>query len=158
MASLFDTTRNFSLYTIPAAWLISIAPHFYSAALYSSASSKKFNAISPREMPAQIKDDQSVDQATKARFTRAESASANGFENIGLFAAAVAAGNAAGLDHGYLNTLSGLYLASRVAYTLIYINNTSEGMARARTGAFLSGVGIIFTLFISAGNQLRRTL
>ena len=32
-AAFLDTTRNLSLYTIPAAWVLSIVPHFYAASL-----------------------------------------------------------------------------------------------------------------------------
>lgn len=158
MASIFDTTRNLSLYAVPAAWVLAMIPKFYAAGIYNAASSKQYNAISPRSMPKQIAEDQSVDQATKDRFTRAESASSNGHENLALFATALVAGNAAGLEHTYLNTLSGLYLLSRVAYTLIYINNTTPTAAKARSASFLVGVGIIMTTFVSAAKKFTRTL
>lgn len=60
--------------------------------------------------------------------TRAESAQQNGFENVGLFAAAVVAGNIAKLDNSTLNILSGGYILSRIAYNYIYITNTSDAM------------------------------
>ena len=40
-------------------------------------------------------------------------------------------------------------------YNLVYINNTTEGMATLRSAVFLAGVGQIFTLFIKSGNVLR---
>jgi hypothetical protein len=103
----------------------------------------------------------------------------NGFENVGLFAAAVVAGNIANLDNSTLNFWSGGYLVSRVVYTYVYINNTSDTMgksmvpgykygdekglltcmvANARSGIFLAGIGAIFTLFIKSGNALRNRL
>lgn len=91
---------------------------------------------------------------TKGRIIRAEGAQQNGFENIGLFASAVLAGNLAGLPAATLNTLSGGYLVSRVVYNAIYITNTSEGMANVRTVVFLSGIAQIMTLFVKAGNAL----
>ncbi|MGG6496847.1 UNVERIFIED_CONTAM: MAPEG family protein, partial [Bacteroidetes bacterium 56_B9] len=54
-----------------------------------------------------------------------------GFENLGLFAAAVVAGNIVRLDNWTLNVLSGGYLLSRVAYNLIYINNTTDAMGES---------------------------
>ena len=104
-----------------------------------------------------VAEDQSIDQATKGRILRAESAQQNGFENIGLFAAAVVAGNAAGLDNWWLNTLSAGYIASRAVYNFIYINNTTEGIAQTRTAVFLGGLGMIMSLFVMAGNTLRNT-
>ncbi|GAB7357383.1 hypothetical protein MBLNU459_g8323t1 [Dothideomycetes sp. NU459] len=153
-ANLLDTTRNYSLYTIPAAWVLSTAPHIYAAAL----GGKRFDNRSPRGFTSSLKDDQTLDAATKERIIRAEGAQQNGFENVGLFAAAVVAGNYARLDNYTLNALSGAYLISRAAYNLIYINNVSDGMATARTGVFFTGLGMIFTLFIKSGNALRNAL
>lgn len=92
---------------------------------------------------------------TKDRIMRAEAAQTNGFENLAFFASAVVAGNLAGLPAQTLNTLSGGYLISRVLYNLIYINNTSKAIANTRSVVFVSGVGMIFTLFIKSGNILR---
>lgn len=86
---------------------------------------------------------------------RCEGAQNNGFENLAFFASAVVAGNLAGLPARTLNALSGGYLLSRIVYNYIYINNTSDGMASARTGVFFTGIGMIFTLFIKSGNILK---
>lgn len=80
---------NQSLYTIPAAWVLAIAPHFYAASL----GGKAFDKRSPRSYTSSLKDDQTLDAATKQRIIRAEGAQQNGFENLGLFAAAVVAAN-----------------------------------------------------------------
>jgi len=150
MTSLFDTTRNFSFYSVPAAWVLALFPH-----IYASAQSKSFDNRSPRSYTKSLDQDQTIDQATKDRILRCEGAQQNGFENIALFATAVVAGNLAGLSAQTLNTLTGGYLASRMIYTYIYINNTSDAMANARTGIFLTGIGLIFTLFIKSGNALK---
>lgn len=67
-------------------------------------------------------------KATKAKIIRAEGAQQNGFENIGLFAAAVVIGNVAKLNNSTLNTLSGCYLLSRLAYNVLYITNTTDAV------------------------------
>lgn len=77
-----------------------------------------------------------------------------GFENLGLFAAAVTAGNAAGLPASTLNTLSFSYLLSRVVYNLLYINNETDVAANARSVVFVGGVGLIMTIFVKAGNKV----
>lgn len=128
-----------------------------------------------------MQSNQTLDAATKQRIVRAEGAQQNGFENVGLFASAVVAANSksdffagdsrslqerntradpilqsvAKVDNWTLNVLSGSYLVSRAVYNIIYINNESEGLAGARTATFLGGVGVIFTLFVKAGNALR---
>lgn len=77
MATLFDTTRNFSFYTvkpffhpnikqvaekscsqIPAAWLIAFLPHPYAVSL-----SKKFDNVSPRTYIGSLQNDQTIDQS-----------------------------------------------------------------------------------------------
>lgn len=59
------------------------------------------------------------------------------------------AGNYAKLDNETLNWLSIGYLGSRVAYNLLYVNNTSDG-----TGEFgdFDGVGMILTDYSECQN------
>ncbi|KAN0062253.1 hypothetical protein ACQY0O_005434 [Thecaphora frezii] len=91
---------------------------------------------------------------TDKRFVRAEAANANGFENLGFFAAAVVAGNIAGLPPHELNALTFGYLVSRVVYNYFYITVKDEAAVPLRSGSYLAGIGIIFTLFIRAGNKV----
>ncbi|CAL3971408.1 unnamed protein product [Diplocarpon coronariae] len=151
MASLLDTTPNVSLYTIPAAWLVAFLPHAYAASL-----STKFDHKSPRTYVGRLAEDQTIDQATRDRIVRSEGAQSNGFENLGLFAAAVVAGNVARLPAQTLNTLAGGYVASRILYNYLYITNTSDTAANTRSIVFVSGVGLVWTLFIRSGNILRK--
>jgi uncharacterized MAPEG superfamily protein len=92
---------------------------------------KKFDNTCPRTYTSSLKDDQTLDKKTKDQIIRAEGAQQNGFENLGLFAAAIVAGNIAKLDNSTLNYLSGGYLASRVIYTVLYINNDTEAIGRS---------------------------
>ncbi|KAF7846300.1 hypothetical protein BT93_L4652 [Corymbia citriodora subsp. variegata] len=151
-AAALNLRQNYSLYAIPAAWILSLAPHFYAVQL------GKFDNRNPRSYTKSLESDQSIDAETKGRIQRAEGAQQNGFENVGLFAAAVVAGNIAKLDNWTLNALTGGYLASRVLYNLLYINNTTDGAANARSAVFVSGIAMIFTLFIKAGNALKGQL
>jgi uncharacterized MAPEG superfamily protein len=151
--------------------VIAFLPHAYAA-----AQSKIFDNCSPQTYASLLEKDQTIDKAvsliailitslsnntsltadqTKTRILRCEGAQTNGFENLGLFATAVLAGNLAGLPAQTLNALSGGYCLSRIVYNFIYINNTSEAMANIRTVVFLAGIGQIFTLFIKSGNILR---
>ena len=52
---------------------------------------------------------------------RAEAASANGFEALPFYAAAVTAGNAAGVSATVMNVLSVVWLVSRLVYNYVYI-------------------------------------
>ncbi|TGO08755.1 hypothetical protein BTUL_0193g00070 [Botrytis tulipae] len=122
--------------------------------MYAAISSECFDNRSPRDFPKSLEADQRLDKAKKSQIRQAHAAGANGYENIGLFASAVVAGNVAGLSHSTLNTLTGGYLISRAVYNLIYINNESQGAAAARSLVWLFGIGQIFTLFIKSGNLL----
>ncbi|TVY12990.1 hypothetical protein LARI1_G008445 [Lachnellula arida] len=81
MASLFDTTRNFSFYAPPVAWVIAFIPTL-------AIISKTFDNRSPRTYVKSLEADQTLDKAARAQ--------SNGFENVGLFASAVGAGNLSG--------------------------------------------------------------
>lgn len=151
MAS-FLSTHNVSLYTIPAAWLLCILPHFYAISL----AGKSFDNRSPRTLAETLKNDQTLDSATKATILRAEGAQQNGFENLGLYAAAIVAGNAANLPPSTLSSFSLFYVASRAAYDVLYINNRQIWMANLRGVVFFGGVGACLGLFIKSGNVLVR--
>ncbi|KAF8856334.1 hypothetical protein BDZ45DRAFT_625275 [Acephala macrosclerotiorum] len=149
-SALFDNTKNYSLYAIPAAWIIAFIPHAYAA-----SKSKAFDNRSPRTYGDSLAKDQTLDKATKDLILRSEAAQTNGFENLPLISTAILAGNLAGLPSSTLNTLSLSYLATRVLYNFIYMNNTTLGMANLRSVVFVTGVGICFTLFVKSGNVLR---
>lgn len=159
MASIIPnfSKDNLSLYAIPAAWVVAIVPRFYAIVAYKQSTKKDLDGKAPRDWPLQLANNQALDAKAKGRIMRAESAQSNGLENIGLFAAAVVAGNVAGLPANTLNTLSFSYVASRIVYNYIYINNDDIPVA-ARTATFFAGLGCVFTLFIKAGNGLKNAV
>jgi uncharacterized MAPEG superfamily protein len=53
-----------------------------------------------------------------------------------------------------LNTLAASYLACRVLFNIFYIFISSETMAPARSGAYVAGIVINWTLFVKAHNAL----
>jgi uncharacterized MAPEG superfamily protein len=87
---------------------------------------------------------------TKERFARLKGAQMNGFENVGFFAAAVVAGNLAGLSSRTLNGLSAGYVLSRVAYNVFYVSNTNPKLSDVRSALWLVGVAQCASLFIKA--------
>lgn len=96
-----------------------------------------------------------IDQL-RGRLLRAEACSANGFEALPLFAAAVTAGNAAGLSTLTMNTLSAGWLASRLLYTYIYIwqsdtEKLAPGQAPLRFKVWAIGATICMSVFVLAG-------
>ena len=101
---------------------------------------------------------QKLDKATKDTISRAEAAQANGFENFGPFCAAVVAGSAAKLDPATLNYLTIAYLGSRVLYNVLYIKSSSIAVAKARSAAYVAGLGCLFTMFIKAGTSFKNAV
>jgi uncharacterized MAPEG superfamily protein len=152
------STTNYSFYTIPAAWLLSILPHSYAIILYSRSAHKRFDNRHPRSLTSKLDGDQSIDKATKERILRAEGAQQNGFENLAFYAAAVTAGNAAGLAPQTMNILSGAYVASRAVYNLVYINGDTAALASLRTTIYTAGVGLVCAIFVMAGNAINKKL
>ncbi|KAB5558533.1 hypothetical protein GE09DRAFT_116575 [Coniochaeta sp. 2T2.1] len=150
-ASIFDLTKSqLSYYTIPAAMVLLYVPHTY-AQLASGR--KNLNNAYPRATDDNVVKDETMDKRTKNRILRARAAHANGNETIGLYAAAVVAANVAGADVKSVNYLTLGYIASRVAYNYIYvIAQDNSRWAPLRTVVWTTGLGIIFTLFVKAGN------
>lgn len=152
------STTNYSFYTIPAVWLLSILPHTYAIILYSKSAHKRFDNRHPRSLTSKLEGDQTIDKRTKERIIRAEGAQQNGFENLAFYAAAVTAGNAAGLAPQTMNMLSGAYLASRALYNLIYINGDTAPLAGLRSTVYTGGVGLICAIFVMAGKAMNKKL
>src|SRR5271163_4240893 len=91
--------RNFSFYTVPAAWVLCIAPHIYAVKLHDRTSpTKKVDKINPRTLLPSLDANEALDHATKEKISRAEASQQNGYENLGFFAAAVVAANVAKVD------------------------------------------------------------
>ena len=100
------TTTNYSIYAIPAFWLLAFAPHFYSSALIHRGTNGRLDNANPRGASFAEMCKKSLDRATLAKVERARAAEANAFENLPVFAAAVICGNMAGLEVGTLNSVS----------------------------------------------------
>ncbi|KAK5117982.1 hypothetical protein LTR62_004026 [Meristemomyces frigidus] len=147
------TTTNLSLYLIPVAWTLSLLPRAFAAGTYTSAGKNQYNALHPRSFPNDVQNNQALDKKTRDRILRAEAAQANGFENLPLFAAAIVAGNAAGLTPFTLNGLGLGYCLARFVYNHIYIfQDVLPHPGNAfRTASWFAGVCCCFALFVLSG-------
>ncbi|EME76842.1 uncharacterized protein MYCFIDRAFT_168884 [Pseudocercospora fijiensis CIRAD86] len=147
---------NIALYTIPAFWAISIYPRIFALKLFEAETSEKFDTRVPRDFQGKVAANTKLDESKRGRIRRAEAACANGFENFGLFAAAVTAGSFAGLDPLTLNGLTLGYLVSRIFYNRYYIAAETAGIAKVRTAAYMGGLALLFTIFIKAAQKLNK--
>ncbi|ORY26134.1 hypothetical protein BCR39DRAFT_541913 [Naematelia encephala] len=151
-----DLTRNYSFYAIPIAWGLAIAPHLYAVALFDkerAPGTAKWDVCNPRKNESNVKEAK-LSPAIQDRFLRSEAANTNGTINFPIFIGAIIAGNYAKLSSKTLNTISAIYLISRVAYNVLYINNTSRSVGLARTASFFTGIIACFTVFVKAGNRV----
>ncbi|KAI0865354.1 hypothetical protein F4860DRAFT_306173 [Xylaria cubensis] len=150
MASLsFFVEKNISYFTIPVAVFTALWPRSYSA--FQGPGQKYFDPTNPRTFPARL-EKSGLDKETVARIQRAESASSNGFEGLPLFAAAIVAGNSAGLSNVAMNSLSITYILSRIVYNWVYIFlGGNRQMAGLRTPVWFVGIGSALAMFVKAG-------
>ncbi|KAI0381665.1 hypothetical protein F5Y04DRAFT_65473 [Hypomontagnella monticulosa] len=148
MASFLGLEQNISYYTIPAALMLALLPRTYSG--LTGPGKKFFDGNNPRFFTARL-ESADIDKKLRGRLQRAEAAGANAFETLGLYAAAVTAGNAGGLSASTMNGLSIGYLATRVLYTWIYIwGQENRKMAPLRTIVWGINMIICMTMFSMA--------
>ncbi|KAI6086633.1 hypothetical protein F4821DRAFT_126988 [Hypoxylon rubiginosum] len=151
MASYLGLEKNVSYWTIPAALFLALLPRVYSG--LTGPGTKVFDPTNPRTFAARL-DSADIDKKLRLRLQRAEAVVANAFETLGLYAASVTAGNAAGVSANTMNTLSLGYLASRVLYTWVYIwGQENRKITPLRTIVWGVGIGLCMTMFIAASRS-----
>ncbi|KAL1880505.1 hypothetical protein VTK73DRAFT_5892 [Phialemonium thermophilum] len=150
MASLLDLSKNnLSYYTVPAVMVVTYLPHFYA----SVRAGRNYSLAYPRSTPERLAKAADLDKQTIRRIQRAEAATANGLETLGLYAAGVVAGNVSGMGIRKLNVLTLGYLAVRIIYNYLYvIAQDNSRRAPLRSLSWLVGLGIISSLFVWAGH------
>ena len=83
------------------------------------------------------------------RLMRAENASLNSFESIGVYAASVVAANQVGLDADTVNGLALAYAASRFAFIFIYIRlGGNRKLSGLRSAVWAAGTVLLMTLWV----------
>jgi len=143
---------NYSMYSLPAYFALSIVPHMYAIVLLTSNNNGYWDNTCPRSADYNAKIQKSVPAACFTKYERAEAAHKNGMENLPLIATAVILGNMARLPVGKLNMVTGLYLGTRVVYNLVYITVEKHSLSLSRTLIWWSGVACDMYLIVSAGN------
>ncbi|KAI1449334.1 hypothetical protein F5Y02DRAFT_206336 [Annulohypoxylon stygium] len=144
MASYLGLEKN-----IPAAIMLALLPRMYSG--LTGPGRKVFDGNNPR-LFTQALEKSDLDKRLKGRLQRAESATANAFETLGFYAAAVTAGNAGGVSADTMNNLALGYMASRIFYTWIYIwGQENRRWIWARTNVWGVGMALCSAMFVLAG-------
>lgn len=142
---------NLSFFGVPAYWTLCMIPHSYAISIMAKANNGRWDNSSPRSSNWDASLRKSTPADIYSRYERAEAASKNGFENLPLFIGAVMAGNIAHLDIQTLNAFVTAYLFSRILYTLIYINVSSNKLSYIRTMVWLTGAVMCLGVFVRSG-------
>ncbi|KAF2196541.1 hypothetical protein GQ43DRAFT_445013 [Delitschia confertaspora ATCC 74209] len=148
---------NPSILAIPAYYVLSLLPHMYAVHTATAGHPTKFDNRNPRSSTLKSSLKGTLDAETYAKYERAESAHANGMENLPLFATAVILGNMAGFKKdgiGGLTGFAGAVLAVRAAYTVVYIGNKTQGLSVLRSSLWAVGTGLCLRVIVKAAKAL----
>ncbi|KAK8092314.1 uncharacterized protein PG998_014997 [Apiospora kogelbergensis] len=133
MSALFDLSSNYSIFSIPAAWLLAMWPSTYGKV----KGRKILDPANPRDFVESIKKSDQIDKTIRNRLIRSQAAALNGFEGLPMFIGAVLAANIAGLSAKTVNLLAASYLFSRVVYNVTFILTQA---ACAPTGSYFMDI------------------
>ena len=148
------STSNYSIYALPAFFVLGLVPQVYASTLIKKATNGRFDNSNPRGQSIIQSYQKSTDAATFAKWERARAAHSNAMENLPLFSTAVICANMAGLDTGLVNTVCGAFLVLRALYTVAYIAVADKKLANVRSAFWIGSVGCCLYLMIKAGNVL----
>ncbi|MCJ1427310.1 hypothetical protein MMC29_005213 [Sticta canariensis] len=145
-------STNYSIYAIPAYFVLSMLPHNYALIIIKSANNGRWDNSNPRSSGWNEKIQKSTPAEIFSRYERAEGAHKNGMENMAIFCTTIILGNMAELPASTLNTVAGLYLALRAIYTLAYIYIGSAKYSYVRSGIWGGTIALCSYQIIRAGN------
>ncbi|KAI9639232.1 uncharacterized protein MKK02DRAFT_29335 [Dioszegia hungarica] len=149
--------HNYSLFAIPAGWVLAMVPHFYAIGLYNkerAPGTAEWDNMLPYANRSEGLKNAKISPYMAQRFLRAEAANDNSHTILPYFAAAVLAGNYARLTPRFLNNTVLFFFAARGAYIYFYINGTTPLMSKLRSVSYVASIVACMTLFSQAGRVL----
>ena len=170
MTSTIPPTYNYSYHAIPAAFLFGFIPHGYGLTRLMIATKNKMSIAMPRTNLDTWKGKLPTDLWN--HLARARGAHLNSMEVFPLFAAAMVAGNVAGLEAADLNNVALSFFTARTLYTALYIGVKNDVLAyvspchgrrsqrlilipvQTRTAAYAWSIGIPIVALWRSGRDL----
>ncbi|KAG5811601.1 hypothetical protein H9Q71_004781 [Fusarium xylarioides] len=147
-----DLTRNYSFFTVPAAFFIITFPHAYTI---TAGAKGTYDNCNPRSHKDRIANCQTLDQSHKQFLLRAKAATENGLETIGCYAAGILAANFAAVPAPTINILGLGYVVSRLLYNIAYLwLQDNPRLSRVRSLVWVTSIGVIMSLWVKAGNKM----
>ncbi|KAK6531764.1 hypothetical protein TWF694_002933 [Orbilia ellipsospora] len=147
-------TYNYSLLSIAATWAISMGVHGYAVYVVRTSGVKiRYDNANPRNQWDRLK--AKLPAEAYARSERAQAASANGLEVLGLWGLAVIAANVTKVPVSTLNKHSLFFIASRILYSILYCNISTLRSSPARSIVWLAGIATAMRLLWKASSMLQ---
>ena len=159
---------NLALISIPAYYLLSLAPHMYALNVRTQGQPSQLDNANPRSTSNQEEISSRLSSEELARYERAEAAHKNNFENLPLYIGAVFAGLLA--EQATKGTIGKTYVSSGVStgltrfvygwfalrglYNVAYIATTDQKVSYLRSGLYFATVGLAFEQFWNAAQIL----
>lgn len=153
--SAFDLYDK-SVLAIPAYFILSTLPHSYAIHIATNGQPLKWDNRNPRATGIRKNLQERLPKETYEKWERCEAASANGMENLPLFASAIILAKVAGLDKGETNTFAGTYLAVRALYFLNYIMTKRNEYTYIRSGLWATSVALCVRTMMQAARALAK--
>ncbi|WVW84217.1 hypothetical protein I302_106247 [Kwoniella bestiolae CBS 10118] len=149
LASTPGLKFNYSLFAVPAGWVIGMAPLWWAVGAANSAAPGTYDNANPGDSWNNL-DSAPISPQLRKRLRRAIAANVNTHVNLPLFAAGLAAANASHVDSSSLHLYSAGFLLSRIAYNLAYIFIEDDTTAYIRSALYWGGVGSCMALYVKA--------
>ena len=144
-------TPNYSLFAIPAYMVLASIPHAYSVYYIGCNNNWKWDNASPRSTGNRTSVSKSVPNEVYRKFERCRAAHDNMLENMAFVVGGILAGVICKLEAGWMNTMCGVCLASRVLYLLSYMSISSQKLSPLRTVWYLVSSIAIMAMYWKAG-------
>ncbi|WVQ79987.1 hypothetical protein IAT38_002088 [Cryptococcus sp. DSM 104549] len=145
-------TYNYSLYAVPAGWLIGMVPLWWAVAVSKKHSRKGYSNANPGESWKTLKE-AALPPKIYGRVTRAVAANNNTHINFPLFVACLGVANAAHVSANVLHACTTTWLLARVAYNFAYILIEDDKKSAIRSLLYFTGVLSCLTLAINAAQK-----
>jgi len=144
--------QNYSLYAIPAYYILTLIPNVMAVVTIKQASKGRFDNANPRSSKFAASLEKTVPPAVLESFERRKACHQNGLESLPLFCTALVLANMARAPTSSLNTFAGVFMSLRVVYTMLYLNTTDGSIARARSAVWMVGtIYCLYTIYQAAG-------
>lgn len=145
-----------SILAIPAYYILSMFPHSYAIQVATNFQPLRWDNRNPRSSVLKKDLQEKLPKEQYEKYERCEAASANGMENLPLFASAIILGKMAALDRGEMEKFAGVYLALRALYFWNYIATKKNEYTLVRSGLWVGSVVLCVRTIMQAAKVLAK--